>query len=396
LNQITPVRVYAVAFSCEPGRGSEPGVGYNFAEALSRLSTSDKYDIILLTRPHRLDSIENGLKLSIGVHQLSIHAIHLPLWLVACTKRKRVRIAYVVWQWLAMLHIRRLEASSDSGYVVHHITFATEALPTFVNILHRRASIVFGPAGSAQSLNATESSGRLVNMRNYLRCVFGRYNLHRSTLAIASNDSAAAQFKKLGAVNVKVEPNIVVPSNISNLINCEVHDNIALSHEIICVGLLHKRKRIDLALRALAHVRNPEARLLIIGDGPLESELRQLTKDLHLGDRVTFAGKQTRLSTLTLMAKAQVLLHPSRQEGSAWVVGEAQAVGTVPVVVAGSGCEAAVRLGGFGLVVENDFRSLAEGIDRALTESHVASTRWSNERLPRVLDEWYTRGIAQD
>ena len=102
-----------------------------------------------------------------------------------------------------------------------------------------------------------------------------------------------------------------------------------------------------------------------------------------------------RQTTLALIARAQVLVHASRQEGSAWAVGEAQSVGTTPVVVSGSGCEATVRLGGFGLVVKNSVSALAVGMDTAfLAENREPTNRWSDERLPKLLNAWYSRSLS--
>lgn len=387
--------MYALAFACEPGRGSEPGAGFSMAEALARLSCEGTYDIVLLTRDHRLSAVSAALAKHVPQHEMQIVSVNLPLWLVALTKRKRVRYAYVVWQLLAVCKIWSFSRQNTDPFLVHHVTFATEALPTFEGLLGSRSRLVFGPAGSSQQLENSDNSKIRNTMRAVVRDYFGRTNMRYTRLALGNNDYAAARFAKFGARETIVEPNIVVPSFASSVAPSFPVPEHLLGHELICVGLLRELKRIDWAIRALSLMSHSETRLLIIGDGPLESSLRQLCDDLGLAHRVTFAGKLDRQTTLALIARAQVLVHASRQEGSAWAVGEAQSVGTTPVVVSGSGCEATVRLGGFGLVVKNSVSALAVGMDTAfLAENREPTNRWSDERLPKLLNAWYSRSLS--
>lgn len=388
------VRVFILAFSCEPGRGSEPGVGYSTAEAAARLSTYGRFDITLLTRPHTVRLIEKSLRVAEPNHRLTIEPVRIPLWLVAVTKRKRVRIAYIVWQFLAVIKVRMKMAKEIRPCIVHHATFATEALPTFEFILSRRSSIVFGPAGSSQQLNFVVSSNLKARLRYLARLIFGYLNLRGVKVAVATNDSVALLYEKLGAKSVIVEPNIVVPRQLTESIPVEDEHSPLAGHVAICVGILHERKRVHLAIRAISEIHDETVRLLIVGDGPEEDFLRNLVVKLGLESRVSFAGRLNRSDTLSVMRSAKVLVHPSRQEGSSWVIGEAQSVGTVPVVVRGSGCEATVRLGGLGVVVDNNAAALATGILNALSVEGIPSMRWSGERLPDTFASWYENALS--
>jgi hypothetical protein len=53
--------VFLSAFACEPGRGSEPGVGWEFVRAAASLAQRREIEVIILTRPHRLAQIESAL-----------------------------------------------------------------------------------------------------------------------------------------------------------------------------------------------------------------------------------------------------------------------------------------------------------------------------------------------
>ncbi|WP_162459473.1 glycosyltransferase [Kocuria sediminis] len=273
------------------------------------------------------------------------------------------------------------------------MTFATEALPTFESMLGKRAKIVFGPAGSSQALNV-QSSGKLrAFMRNGVRRIIGRINMRDVVLALANNDFAAQSFRRLGSTHTIVEPNIVVPSALAfealSSRTCE-----ADGYDFICVGQLRDLKRFGMAIDAFSNMQDRSLRMLVVGDGPLRRTLERQAEDAGVGKRIVFAGSVDRAETLSLMASSRVLVHPSRQEGSAWAVGEAQAVCTVPVVVRGSGCEATVRLGGFGIVTDNNVASLRQGMEEALHTQGWPSTRWDGSRLPSLLEEWYEAALS--
>lgn len=97
------------------------------------------------------------------------------------------------------------------------------------------------------------------------------------------------------------------------------------------VGELTHRKDVATAIRALAELTEaaPDARLLLIGEGDTELELRQLATECRLADRVIFAG--FRSDVPALLAASDLLLHPSRVEGFGYAVAEGMAAG-LPVV----------------------------------------------------------------
>ena len=110
------------------------------------------------------------------------------------------------------------------------------------------------------------------------------------------------------------------------------------------VGRVNAVKRQDLLIQAFAKVRQavPDARLLIVGDGPAMGELRELASTLGLNDVVHFAGYQSKPQPY--LRAMDVFGLTSRIEGMPLAVLEAFAAG-VPVV--------ASRVGGVPEVVED-------------------------------------------
>lgn len=86
-------------------------------------------------------------------------------------------------------------------------------------------------------------------------------------------------------------------------------------------------KNHEFLLRVFADVarRDPDARLLLVGDGPLMMQIQQRTEDHGLAERVQFLGR--RPDVPDLMSAMDCFLFPSLHEGFGLVALEAQASG---------------------------------------------------------------------
>jgi glycogen(starch) synthase len=140
---------------------------------------------------------------------------------------------------------------------------------------------------------------------------------------------------------------------------------------LVCVGRLQHEKGFDLAIRALAAVRESgiDADLTIVGQGEDKRQFVALVEALGLRQHVRFAGVLDRQDTLDIMARNAILLAPSRtREGFGLVVVEA-ALSGVPCI--------ASRLGGLQETVEDGVTGIlvAPGDDGELAQAIVALLR---------------------
>ncbi len=110
-------------------------------------------------------------------------------------------------------------------------------------------------------------------------------------------------------------------------------------------------KGIDVLLRAGATLvkKHSQLRLLIVGVGPEEAELRKLTEELQITAAVTFLPVVNR--TVELLNLMDIFVLPSRQEGLGLSVLEAQAVGLPVVASKVGGLASLLQDGQTGLLV---------------------------------------------
>jgi glycosyltransferase involved in cell wall biosynthesis len=121
---------------------------------------------------------------------------------------------------------------------------------------------------------------------------------------------------------------------------------------VISVGRLAPVKAQDRFLAAAAYIRRavPEARFLLVGDGPLRGALERQAAALGLSDTVGFTG--ARLDARELVARASLMLVTSRSEGLSVAVLEALAAGVAVVATDVPGMRELLE-GGAGIVVRD-------------------------------------------
>lgn len=147
---------------------------------------------------------------------------------------------------------------------------------------------------------------------------------------------------------------------------------------LLFVGRLTEKKRPDDAIKALAILRGQlgfDARLDLIGVGPMEHELRRLTRTLPIEDSVQFLGECVRSEVAARMRTVAAVVLPSAMapdgdaEGTPVVLIEAQALGTPCISTRHAGIpEVIARRNDDRLVDERNVESLARTMLHCLTE----------------------------
>jgi len=137
---------------------------------------------------------------------------------------------------------------------------------------------------------------------------------------------------------------------------------------VLAIGRLIEQKDHETLLRAFAQVqtRIPDARLAILGDGPLLAHTRALADDLGLADVVVLPG---RLETRDWLERADVFTHSSRWEGFGIVLLEAMLAGLPVAATRVSAVPEIVVDGETGLLSESgDAAALAASLEALLAD----------------------------
>ena len=164
---------------------------------------------------------------------------------------------------------------------------------------------------------------------------------------------------------------------------------------VAIVARLHSVKGHDYFLHAACEVLKvmPKARFLVVGTGPDESVLKEMTARLGLQEVVNFTGFITDIPDL--MADMDVLVIPSLWEGFGLTAIEAMTVGLPVVATEVGGLPEVVRPGETGILVPPaDAASLAKAIMWVLQHPKEASEMAENGK-EIVNREFSSKGMAK-
>lgn len=328
------LKILVSAYACEPGRGSEPGVGWNLARHLA-----EHHEVWVLTRANNRPVIEAELAQR-PVPNLHFVYHDLPPWARFWKRGQRgVQLYYYLWQLTAIPVIRRLHR--EVGFdVAHHVTFVKYWAPSALAFLDG-VPFVWGPVGGGESapLAFWPTFGLRGIAYEVARTVarflaewdpLVRFTARRASLALATTPETRARLKRLGVKRVEVLSQLALPEEEIEKLS-RIPPPPAAPVRFISVGNLLHLKGFHLGLEAFARSGLKDAEYWIIGDGPERRRLEYLARKLGVADRVRFFGRLPRPQVLELLSQVHVLVHPSLHDSGGWVSLEAMAAGR-PVI----------------------------------------------------------------
>ena len=203
-------------------------------------------------------------------------------------------------------------------------------------------------------------------------------------IAVAPEEEREAVALGLGKSRVVRVPNGVGPANLAPRAEARRAMGIPDGDFVVgFVGRLVSQKAPDVLVRAMKHVAAaaPNARLAMVGAGPLAESLRTLAGQEGVSDRVLWLGER---DVSTVLAAFDVFAMSSCKEGLPYVVLEAMAAGLPVVATATAGVESLVQTGRNGTVVPcGDVDAFARAIV-ALANDPDAVARYGQASLEHV------------
>ncbi|WP_071517278.1 glycosyltransferase family 4 protein [Geitlerinema sp. PCC 9228] len=371
---MSSLKVLLSAYSCRPGKGSEPGVGWHVVREVAKY-----HQVWLLTRANNVEAITNACSAN-PIPNLQVIACSLPAWLEKLNHQQRaVQLHYYLWQIAAYQQAKPLHR--EIGFdLIHHVTYVKYWSPSFLSLLP--VPFLWGPVGGGESTPQSFHSsfswrGRTYEFaRNVARMLaaadpFVRITARRSVLARATTEETAQKLRQLGAKRVEVQSQLgISTAEIAQL--GELTGNLSPNVRFVSAGRLLHWKGFHLGLQAFAEADLPaDAEYWIVGDGPQRQALQNLAQSLGIARQVKFLGALSREDTWQHVAGSWALVHPSLHESGGLVCLEAMAV-ACPVICLDWGGPAILvsRGAGFKVVVEHPYQVVT---DLAHAMTHLAT-----------------------
>jgi glycosyltransferase involved in cell wall biosynthesis len=185
------------------------------------------------------------------------------------------------------------------------------------------------------------------------------------------------------------------------------HDVDPARPTLVHIGRVAHEKNIDFLLDMLVVLKRhiPDVLLIIAGEGPALSHLKNRSRKLGLEQNVLFVGYLSREDALLDCYKAgDAFVFASRTETQGLVLLEAMALGVPVVSTAVMGTRDILSANKGALVAEEDTDHFAGQVERVLTDQvlHRRLSReareyvqsWSADALAKKLEEFYQAVIA--
>ena len=334
-------RVLLSAYACEPVKGSEPGVGWNWVRQLSQFA-----EVWVLTRANNRGPIEAALAARPLPH---VHFIYydLPRWLSFWKNRSRgVHAYYYLWQIGAYFVV--MNSHRDNSFdLLHHATFASCWFPSFMAFLP--VPLVWGPLGGGESTphsfwRSFSARGKVYEFLRSLSSWRGRLDpfvratARRAAFAVATTPETEKQLRALGCARTGVLSLAAIGDEEFEML-ARSPERTSGPFRVFSTGRLLHWKGFHLGIAAFArfHRKHPESEYWMIGDGPERKRLEKLARDLSIAEHVHFCGELPRVETLQKIAACDVMVQPSLHDSSGWASIEAMAAGRAVICLDAGG-----------------------------------------------------------
>lgn len=369
------MKVLLSAYACEPNKGSEPGVGWNIANAIAQ-----EHEVWVLTTATHRSGIEAELA-DQGIHpgyrdpsqsksrfesfessnqltqksKANLHWIYLdPLgWIYDWETGGKgiqwdVHLHHYLWQIAAYFKVKNLHKTIGFD-LIHHATYGRYSAPSFLSFLP--IPFVWGPVGGGESapLSFWKDFNFKGKLYEFLRQVarisgefdpFVRLTARNSSIALACTPETAQRLQAIGVQHLAWVSGQtgISRAELAQLEALKIPGATQLQGEpidrpvrFLSLGRLIHWKGFHLGVRAFMAANLSNAEYWIVGTGAEESRLKTLVAQAGWDDRIKFLGALPRKSALEVMAQCDVLVHPSLHDFSPTVCLEAMAAG-LPVI----------------------------------------------------------------
>ena len=316
------LKILLGCYTCAPNRGSEPGVGWNFACRIAKFHTV-----------HAI--VEAGFKECINkysqehpdvVQNITFHFIPNTFF---PTLRKIYPPSYYhfyrKWQKKAYEYAAELDKKENFD-LVHQITLAGYREPGYLWKLGK--PYVIGPLGGFTQTNWKLLGGLSLhgilffsarNILNSLQKRFGfaakHLSKHADVIIVSDNEAAADVKKHWHRAPLLMQE--VGTQLITSAVPTARRDGEPL--KVCWVGLLQPLKALNFVLHAIARCQHP-VELNVVGSGEMEQKWKNLSQQLGITDKVIFHGSVPHQKVNQVMQSCHVLCVSSIKEGGTGTV----------------------------------------------------------------------------
>ena len=322
------------AYGCEPLKGSEAGVGWNWVIQMAQHNR-----LHVITRANNQASIEAHLPNELK-NNIIFHYYDAPSFIRQLKKRaKRLYFYYFVWQIGIIPIVRHIIKTERIDYTMH-LTFGSMWMPTFLPFFS--TSFIWGPIGGGDcepwpflkllpfKQKVVQSFRYVMNALSFMHpgVMFAAY---RAKVILARTPNTARAIPNCFRAKVQTILETAMEDSVfEHKCVYQLNDDVV---RMITTGRLLPSKNILTAVKSLEYIpKDYRVRLTIIGSGYQRREIEETAKRIGRSQDVVIIDELPREEVLAVVERSDIFLFPSlREGGGSWSLMEAMAIG-LPVI----------------------------------------------------------------
>lgn len=328
------MKVLINTYACSPNMGSEPGMAWNWCVNLAK-----HCELFIITEGEFRDKIEAALP---GLPQASnMHFYYNPVSdrvRQMCWNQGDWRFYKYYKEWQKKTaDIARDICRKETIDILHQLNMIGFREPGYLWMVSKETEIpfVWGPIGGLKQFPMAYAEGSSMKMKFFmhLKNFLNRWQLKhdrrvdaaikQASLLVSSIPDSYRTIKKYKGME-----SVIIPETGTFMQANHVTDANRFTKEyliILWVGKFDFRKRLDLAILALATAANSKIVLKILGAGNKTQieEAKSLVQRLGVADNVQWMGNCPHEQVVKEMQNANIFLFTSVNEDTSTVVLEA-------------------------------------------------------------------------
>ncbi len=323
-------KIFVSAYACEPGLGSEVGVGWHWAIEMSRY-----FELWVLTRESNRPTIEPWIEEHPEYGGIHFLYFDLPKWARFWKKGLRgVRTYYNIWQFCTNRIVKR--TMQENGIkIFHHLTYGNVLWK--VSSYGQRQFFVWGPVGGLETIPAEysrhyEHKARIIEWVRRAAIKLLPLNAgfkkrcRRADLVLCKTEITRNLIPAKEREKTVLFTDVAVEKQAQASVDCKKENNRI---NFLTVGRLDAWRGFDLAIESIAQAAKKQSNihLTIVGKGSDKERLEDLAKSLGVEERVTFTGKVEMDEYYRLLASCDAVINASLKEGAVTVSFDTMAMG---------------------------------------------------------------------
>ena len=329
------MNILAIAYACEPNRGSEPGVGWNWVKLIAN---HPDVKITVVTRANNKPVIDKYLEEKVDMKAEFLY-YDLPQSVLKYKHGDRgIKLFFTLWQKGVIKYLKK-NVNLDDYDVVWDFNFGSLNLPLYTYKLKKR--YVVGPASTKKKMPKSyiHELSTKAKMKYLLQQILKEHlflnpvvwkALKKSDRVVLCNEMSREFLPKTKQAGAEVVFHNGLVSEDYPKIALEKHSE---KLEMIYSGRLIDTKNLETAIEALKIVKEAgkDFSLDIFGKGPLKEKLQRMVKTYGLEQEIVFHQKVTQMELFEEYTKRDIYLFPSLLEISSTSVMEAMYCGLLPI-----------------------------------------------------------------